>query len=69
MRWTDLVESADDMGGSMKTLSSGPVRVGSVRLPGRGPRNPPNQWLEGISNMAQFRSLWLPCTRNFYSSA
>ncbi|VDP69903.1 unnamed protein product [Schistosoma mattheei] len=39
----------------MKSLTSGLSHVGRCRLPGRGPSDHRNQWLETLDDMAQNR--------------
>jgi hypothetical protein len=43
---------------SMKSLTTGLSRIGTVRLPGWGPRDRPLQWLETLGDMAQSRPQW-----------
>lgn len=40
----------------MKTLTNRLVRVGSVGLPGWGPRDPRSQALEAVDGMAEWKS-------------
>ena len=46
---------------SMKKLTSSLASVGSVRLPGWGPRDDDCRWLETLSVMAQNRNQWREC--------
>ncbi|CAH8297389.1 unnamed protein product [Schistosoma turkestanicum] len=46
---------------SMKSLTSGLSHVGNCRLPGWGPRDDNNRWLETLNDMAQNRSQWRQC--------
>ena len=41
---------------NMKSLTAGLSRVGRVRLPGWGPRDPPTLWLQTLSDMSNCRS-------------
>nr|CAH8864650.1 unnamed protein product [Trichobilharzia regenti] len=43
---------------SMKSLTVKLSQVGRCRLPGWGPRDSRNQWLETIGDMAQNRCQW-----------
>ena len=45
----------------MKSLNCGLGRVGQVRLPGWGPKDPPMAWLETLGDMAICRSQWRHC--------
>ncbi|WP_353805406.1 hypothetical protein, partial [Acinetobacter baumannii] len=45
----------------MKALTSKMSRVGRIRLPGWGPRDPPSQWLVTLQNMARNRAQWRTC--------
>ena len=46
---------------NMKSLTIGLSRVGPCRLPGWGPRDSSNQWLDTLSGMARNRSQWRSC--------
>ena len=45
----------------MKALTSKLASVGSVRLPGWGPRDSPCEWLRTLQDMARDRSQWRSC--------
>lgn len=47
----------------MKNLTSSLASTGSVRLPGWGPRDKSNQWLETLSEMARDRHQWRTCCK------
>ena len=48
----------------IKALTGKLAAVGSVRLPGWGPRDSRNQWLRTLQDMAQNRSQWRSCCRH-----
>jgi hypothetical protein len=48
---------------SMKTLTSKLSRVGKCRLPGWGPRDGTQRWLETLKDMAQSRNQWRTCIK------
>ena len=45
----------------MKTTTAKLGSVGSVRLPGWGPRDAPNTWLDTLRDMAMNRTQWHTC--------
>ena len=45
----------------LKSVTKVLANVGSVRLPGWGPRDSPNEWLHTLSEMASNRSQWRTC--------
>nr|CAH8869750.1 unnamed protein product [Trichobilharzia regenti] len=49
---------------SMKSLTVKLSQVGRCRLPGWGPRDSRNQWLETIGDMAQNRCQWRRCIQS-----
>lgn len=52
----------------IKCLTSGPSRVGRVRLPGRGFRDPPKGWLKNEDDLAKSCSRWHSWIGNIYAS-
>jgi hypothetical protein len=48
----------------MKALTGALSRVGSVRLPGWGPRDSPHQWLLTLKDMARNRAQWRSCYKH-----
>ncbi|CAH8481648.1 unnamed protein product [Schistosoma intercalatum] len=52
---------------SMKSLTSGLSHVGRCRLPGWGPRDVSNRWLETLNDMAQNRLQWRRCIHSLCS--
>ena len=52
---------------SMKSLTSGLNHVGRCRLPGWGPRDDRNRWLETLNDMAQNRLQWRKCIHSLCS--
>jgi hypothetical protein len=48
----------------MKALTSRLSRVGSIRLPGWGPRDAPCQWLLTLQDMARNRAQWRSCSQH-----
>ncbi|VDP47159.1 unnamed protein product [Schistosoma mattheei] len=53
---------------SMKSLTSRRSHVGRCRLPGWGPPNDRNRWLETLNDMAQNRLQWRRCIHSLCSS-
>ena len=51
----------------MKVLTTGLSRAGSARLPGWGPRDSSNLWLETLEDMARCRSQWRSCIHSLVS--
>ena len=49
----------------MKSVTKSLGSVGASRLPGWGPRDPPNAWLETLQDVAANRSQWRMCCQ-FY---
>jgi hypothetical protein len=45
----------------VKKATSNLASVGSSRLPGWGPKDDENRWLETLGDMAQSRSQWRAC--------
>ncbi|CAH8430565.1 unnamed protein product [Schistosoma mattheei] len=52
---------------SMKSLTSELSHVGRCRLPGWGPRDDSNRWLETLNDMAQNRLQWRRCIHSLCS--
>ena len=52
---------------SMKNLTAQLSHVERIRLPGWGPRDPPVQWLEVLSDMSRCRSQWRSCIHSICS--
>ena len=46
---------------NMKALTVGLSHVGRCRLPGWGPRDQPNEWLETLCEMAECGDQWRKC--------
>ena len=53
----------------MKSMTKGLGLVGVSRLPGWGPRDPPNVWLQTLQEMAANRSQWRMCCQVLSSSS
>ena len=55
------VQSLRDGKREMENTTAKLGSVGSVRLPGWGPRDAPNTWLETLRDMAMNRTQWRTC--------
>nr|AAX30582.2 SJCHGC05284 protein [Schistosoma japonicum] len=53
---------------SMKSLTIGLSHVNRYKLPGWGPRDGRNKWLETLGDMAQNRLQWRRCIHSLSSS-